>query len=282
MDIPERELDDLHRVFPRISATGGKHWPTATTYASDFRRRFDVMSVQRNLKALGTFGYQAKMRRNAWPTCSTCRGRCAMRAPTSLEISPVSRGCERSWPRTSKNFDKVQWMFRPVAKRQFGVSTRLFHGQRLCRDHLLAIAAHGFETVELVRHLVAFRLSQRERKVADLQAVRSPPRPGSSCTAFTRRSASVTKVDAGSDRCRSPVSTRTSERGQWTPPNRRSISHAGFQFRCSSCILVRRGGQEPDGMPATPVALTAGLLRDGASRRSRGQPAHSGSRWPSR
>jgi sugar phosphate isomerase/epimerase len=37
----------------------------------------------------------------------------------------------------------------PVTKRQFGVSTHLFHGQRLSREHLLEIAAHGFETVEL-------------------------------------------------------------------------------------------------------------------------------------
>jgi sugar phosphate isomerase/epimerase len=36
-----------------------------------------------------------------------------------------------------------------VAKRQFGVSTHLYHAQRLARDHLLEIAAHGFEAVEL-------------------------------------------------------------------------------------------------------------------------------------
>jgi sugar phosphate isomerase/epimerase len=36
-----------------------------------------------------------------------------------------------------------------VAKRLFGVSTRLYHHQRLSREHLLEIAAHGFETVEL-------------------------------------------------------------------------------------------------------------------------------------
>ena len=36
-----------------------------------------------------------------------------------------------------------------MAKRQFGVSTHLYHNQRLSRDHLLEIAAHGFETVEL-------------------------------------------------------------------------------------------------------------------------------------
>jgi sugar phosphate isomerase/epimerase len=36
-----------------------------------------------------------------------------------------------------------------VAKRQFGVSTHLYHAWRLCRDHVLEIAAHGFEAVEL-------------------------------------------------------------------------------------------------------------------------------------
>jgi sugar phosphate isomerase/epimerase len=36
-----------------------------------------------------------------------------------------------------------------VVRRQFGVSTHLYHHQRLTRDHLLEIAAHGFETVEV-------------------------------------------------------------------------------------------------------------------------------------
>jgi len=33
---------------------------------------------------------------------------------------------------------------------RFGVSTQLYHQQRLCRDHLDEIAAHGFDTVELI------------------------------------------------------------------------------------------------------------------------------------
>jgi sugar phosphate isomerase/epimerase len=37
-----------------------------------------------------------------------------------------------------------------VTDRLFGVSTRLFHTQRLTREHLVHIAGHGFETVELV------------------------------------------------------------------------------------------------------------------------------------
>ena len=36
-----------------------------------------------------------------------------------------------------------------MTKRRFGISTHLYHGQRLSRDHLLEIAAHGFETVEV-------------------------------------------------------------------------------------------------------------------------------------
>jgi sugar phosphate isomerase/epimerase len=36
-----------------------------------------------------------------------------------------------------------------VGKRQFGVSTHLYNTQRLRRDHLLEIAAHGFEAVEV-------------------------------------------------------------------------------------------------------------------------------------
>ncbi len=36
-----------------------------------------------------------------------------------------------------------------AAQRRFGVSTHLYHGQRLSREHLLEIAAHGFEAVEL-------------------------------------------------------------------------------------------------------------------------------------
>jgi sugar phosphate isomerase/epimerase len=36
-----------------------------------------------------------------------------------------------------------------LAERRFGVSTHLFHQSRLTREHLVHIAGHGFETVEL-------------------------------------------------------------------------------------------------------------------------------------
>jgi aminoglycoside/choline kinase family phosphotransferase len=55
VDISDGELDDLVGHFLALKGTSD---------AGDFRRRFDLMSLQRNLKALGTFGYQTTTRRN--------------------------------------------------------------------------------------------------------------------------------------------------------------------------------------------------------------------------
>jgi N-acetylmuramate 1-kinase len=56
VDIPEETADDLIAYF---LALGGR-----TGEAGVFRARFDVMALQRNLKALGTFGYQTTTRGN--------------------------------------------------------------------------------------------------------------------------------------------------------------------------------------------------------------------------
>ena len=57
------EPDDVNALIARfLSLDRGP-----LGYAGDaagFRERFDIMAVQRNLKALGTFGYQASVRRN--------------------------------------------------------------------------------------------------------------------------------------------------------------------------------------------------------------------------
>ena len=52
--------------------------------------------------------------------------------------------------------------------RQFGVSTHLYHNHRLSRDHLLEIAAHGFEKVELFATRTHFDYHS-VAAVADLQ-----------------------------------------------------------------------------------------------------------------
>jgi aminoglycoside/choline kinase family phosphotransferase len=56
VDITDRDLDDLVAYFLAL---------TGRADAAEFRRRFDLMALQRNLKALGTFGYQTMSRRNA-------------------------------------------------------------------------------------------------------------------------------------------------------------------------------------------------------------------------
>ena len=55
-----------------------------------------------------------------------------------------------------------------MPKRQFGVSTRLYHDQRLSRDHLLAIAAAGFEAVSVFATRTHLDY-HNPRSIADLQ-----------------------------------------------------------------------------------------------------------------
>ena len=55
-----------------------------------------------------------------------------------------------------------------MGKRQFGVSTHLYHAQRLCRDHLLEIAAHGFDCVEVYATRTHFDYHS-PAAIADLQ-----------------------------------------------------------------------------------------------------------------
>ena len=56
VDLVDREVDDLIAYFLALK---GRNQDDL-----EFRRRFDVMALQRNLKALGTFGYQTIARRN--------------------------------------------------------------------------------------------------------------------------------------------------------------------------------------------------------------------------
>jgi sugar phosphate isomerase/epimerase len=55
-----------------------------------------------------------------------------------------------------------------AGKRAFGVSSHLYHNYRLGREHLLEIAAHGFERVELFATRTHFDY-QNQAAVADLQ-----------------------------------------------------------------------------------------------------------------
>ena len=56
VDLDERAVEDLVAYFLALKG--------APTSEREFRSRFDLMALQRNLKALGTFGYQTTARRN--------------------------------------------------------------------------------------------------------------------------------------------------------------------------------------------------------------------------
>jgi aminoglycoside/choline kinase family phosphotransferase len=56
VDLPEQTVSDLLAYFLALSGRSGEE--------REFRHRFDLMALQRNLKALGTFGYQTTTRRN--------------------------------------------------------------------------------------------------------------------------------------------------------------------------------------------------------------------------
>ena len=58
VDLPDRDVDELIAYFLALKGPGVRH------SAHAFRARFDLMAVQRNLKALGTFGYQTMARGN--------------------------------------------------------------------------------------------------------------------------------------------------------------------------------------------------------------------------
>jgi hypothetical protein len=74
VDISDRELDELIAYFAALRGVAD---------ATEFRRRFDLMAVQRNLKALGTFGYQTITRQN--PVYIQYIPRTLQYARTSLE-----------------------------------------------------------------------------------------------------------------------------------------------------------------------------------------------------
>ena len=64
VDLADREVDDLIAYFLALKGYGDGALPDADRTLLELRRRFDVMALQRNLKALGTFGYQTMTRRN--------------------------------------------------------------------------------------------------------------------------------------------------------------------------------------------------------------------------
>jgi aminoglycoside/choline kinase family phosphotransferase len=66
VDFTEEAVDELIAFFLALRGRYSRHTDHSWfgSYQLDFRRRFDLMALQRNLKALGTFGYQTTSRQN--------------------------------------------------------------------------------------------------------------------------------------------------------------------------------------------------------------------------
>jgi aminoglycoside/choline kinase family phosphotransferase len=60
VDLSESQVEELIDYFLALGGTASAHPETHR----EFRRRFDLMALQRNLKALGTFGFQTASRGN--------------------------------------------------------------------------------------------------------------------------------------------------------------------------------------------------------------------------
>ena len=61
VDLPAAHVDSLIGYFLELTRGDSVIGPAD---GAEFRRRFDLMALQRNLKALGTFGYQTTARGN--------------------------------------------------------------------------------------------------------------------------------------------------------------------------------------------------------------------------
>ena len=210
VDLPETTVDELMAYFVALKRPQGGDAIAHRAWEHDFRRRFDVMALQRNLKALGTFGYQtsvapqsgvhpvhpphdparadepAAQRRAALAGCASCSAGLHGRTRAESAQFPTARGLEgpegclkARWPTLEVWADGQRSM-------QFGVSTHLYHDARLDRDHLVEIAAHGFEAVEIfaTRTHVDYHDAQTLTVLAEPHA----RQPGCARTRCTRRS----------------------------------------------------------------------------------------------
>jgi aminoglycoside/choline kinase family phosphotransferase len=62
VDFTEAQVDQLMAFF--LALRRSRPQTDGRTDEREFRRRFDLMALQRNLKALGTFGFQTSTRGN--------------------------------------------------------------------------------------------------------------------------------------------------------------------------------------------------------------------------
>ena len=157
---------------------------------------------------------------------------------------------------------------RSLATRRFGVSTHLFHGQRLSREHLLEIAAHGFESVELFATRTHF----------DYHSPAAVGRPAA--VARRRRARAARRARAGRATASSAGAGAAADAGE----RRRRRARARASPRPSSALLHRAphsaagAGRRTSGVPRTQI----GVARPTTAATARGAASRSCSGWPRR
>ena len=108
------------------------------------------MSLQRNLKALGTFGYMTTSRNNT----------------VYIQYMPRTLAHVKANLAKYPRFERLRRPARTLVVTVFGVSTHLYVAERLDRDHLVEIAAHGFEAIEVFALRDHFDYRDRRAAVA--------------------------------------------------------------------------------------------------------------------
>ena len=96
VDLPEEFVAERVEEF-RQRAVPGESRDT-------FQRRFELMSIQRNLKALGTFGYMSTVARQRASTCPTSRARWR----TSGATWPAIRSCRACTGSLARHIEELR------------------------------------------------------------------------------------------------------------------------------------------------------------------------------
>ena len=289
VDIADRELDELIAYFLALKKNDG----AATAAAEEFRRRFDLMALQRNLKALGTFGYQTITRRQH-RLHPVHPAHAALRAHQPGEVSALRAAARAARRHTSKSCAK------------FGLWVNASSGSRRTSITRNASAA---STCSRLRRTASTASSSSPRGRISTTTIRRRSRicrggwrkPGSSCAASTRRppkrftggrwtgslSLASTDPEARAHAVREteqalymarriPIKVMVAHLGIPRTPGRRRRSRAAARRSIEELIADRRaarragrGGSDPERAVAGGVARP---LRRGRSRRRRHLP----------
>ena len=255
VDITDRELDELIALLPRAEGA------TTRDAADEFRRRFDLMALQRNLKALGTFGYQTITRRN--PVYIQYMPRTLRYARTNLEKYPRFAASGSCSPRTSRNCVAANAHIDRAAVSQARSHRCVFEWPVFVSRTMCSAAANvssGCRRISTTTSGCRAITCSRSRRTASSRSScsrrgrtstittrpRSPTcssgwrRPASSCTACTRRSARASPADAGAGRCRWRAPTRKRARGRCRSGAGAAHRAADLRSRCWWCTSACR------------------------------------------